>query len=162
MKQWGGFGAGKTLWGVGFSDQDGNGIDLNGNYRQGILSTEWTAGAINMVRTMIVYYRTIPNASPHYRQAKHFLETLGLDEKSMLASIEKMRLDIYPTVGFSGQPQNFLQLFPAQQTKPYLYASKRYLIPFGWYANPIPSTSSTAWIIMVKAGYNPFVYGGKY
>lgn len=162
VKQWGGFGAGKTLWGVGFSDQDGNGIDLNGNYRQGILSTEWTAGAINMVRTMIVYYRTIPNASPHYRQAKHFLETLGLDEKSMLASIEKMRLDIYPTVGFSGQPQNFLQLFPAQQTKPYLYASKRYLIPFGWYANPIPSTSSTAWIIMVKAGYNPFVYGGKY
>ncbi|MBU1417488.1 MAG: hypothetical protein KKD01_09255 [Proteobacteria bacterium] len=162
VKQWGGYGIGRTLWGVGFSDQDGNGIDGSGNYRQGILSTEWTAGAITMLRSMISYYQTIPSESSYYGKARHFLEQLKLDEQSMLAAIEKMRIDIYATAGFPGQPPNFLQLLPPRQTSPYMYASKRYLIPFGWYANPIPSTCSTAWIIMVLDSYNPFAYGGKY
>lgn len=162
VKQWGGYGIGKSLWGVGFSDQDGNGIDASGNYRQGILSTEWTAGAITMLRSMIAYYQAIPSESSQYREAKHFLETLKLDEQSMLAAMKNMRIDTYATVRFPGQPQNYHELLPSRQTRPYVYASKRYLIPFGWYANPIPSTCSTAWIIMVANCYNPFVYGGKY
>jgi hypothetical protein len=151
VKQWGGYGIGKTLWGVGFSDQDGNGIDTSGNYRQGILSTEWTAGAITMLRTLIAYYQTIPPESSQYLEAKRFLE-----------AVKKMRVDTYATVPFPDQPQNYRQLLPLGQTRPYIYASKRYLIPFGWYANPIPSTCATAWIIMVADDYNPFVYGGGY
>ena len=162
IKQWGGYGVGKTLWGVGFSDQDGNGIDADGNYRQGILSTEWTAGAITMLRSMIAYYQTIPATSPQYREARGYLATLTIDEQSMLAGLEKMRIDTYATADFPGRPQDYLHLLPLGPTRPFVYASKRYLIPFGWYANPVPSTCATAWIIMVADGYNPFAYGGKY
>ena len=162
IKQWGGYGVGKSLWGVGFSDQDGNGVDAVGNYRQGILSTEWTAGAITMLRSMIAYYQTIPAASPQYREARGYLATLNLDEQSMLAGLEKMRVDTYATADFPGRPPDYPHLLPLGPTRPFLYASKRYLIPFGWYANPIPSTCATAWTIMVAAGYNPFAYGGKY
>ncbi len=162
LKQWGGYGIGKKLWGVGFSDQDGNGIDASGNYRQGIFSTEWTAGAITMLRSMIAYYQTIPPEYSEYGKVQRFLETLKQDEQSMLVAITKMRVNTYATVDFPGQPKHYHQLFPFGQTLPYVYASKRYWIPFGWYANPIPSTCATAWIIMVADGYNPFVYGGRY
>ena len=91
VKQWGGYGVGKTLWGVGFSDRDGNGIDAGGNYRQGILSTEWTAGAITMVRSMIGYYQSMPHTSSHYVQARQFVEKLQIDEQAMLKAIETMR-----------------------------------------------------------------------
>ena len=159
VKQWGGYGVGKTLWGVGFSDQDGNGIDADGNYRQGILSTEWTAGAILMLRNLIAYYQTIPQDSPQDASARRFVESLASDEQAMLTAIKKMRIDTYATTGFSGQPPKFAQLL-SLSTRPYLYASKRYPIPFGWYANPIPSTCSTAWMIMLANHYNPFEYGG--
>src|SRR5262249_8326489 len=43
-----------------------------------------------------------------------------------------------------------------------LYASQRYNIPFGWYANPIPSTTSTSWTIFLHYDYNPFQLGGSY
>ncbi len=162
VKQWGAYGRGKTLWGVGFSDQDGNGIDADGNYRQGILSTEWTAGAITMVRSMIDYYQRTLDDSANASPARHMVENLKMEEESMLTAIANMRLDKYISAAFPGRPQNMSQLLPSMQTKPYVYASKRYLIPFGWYANPLPSTCATAWMIMVHDGYNPFVYGGKY
>jgi hypothetical protein len=161
VKRWGGYGFGKTLWGVGFSDQDGNGIDASGNYRHAILSTEWTAGAITMLRSMIAYYQTIPPESSRYLEVQRFLERLKQDEQSMLAAIIKMRVNRYATIDFPGQPKHYQQLLPLGQTSPYVYASKRYLIPFGWYANPLPSTCATAWIMMLADGYNPFVYGGK-
>jgi hypothetical protein len=98
---------GKTLGGVGFSDRDGNGMDADGNYRQGILSTEWTAGAILMLRNQIAYYQTISPGSPQYATARRFLESLEGDEQSMLAAIKKLRIDNYTTVGFPGQPQQY-------------------------------------------------------
>lgn len=159
VKQWGGYGVGKTLWGVGFSDQDGNGIDANGNFRQGILSAEWTAGAVTMVRTMSAYYQTIPPDSAQYAEARRFVERLAQDEQAMLTALATLRLDTYGTVGFPGQPSQYDQML-SLPTRPYLYASKRYLIPFGWYANPLPSTCATAWMLMLTDGYNPFVYGG--
>jgi len=160
VKQWGGYGVGKTLWGVGFSDQDGNGINADGTYRQGILSTEWTAGAILMVRNMLAYYQTIPAASSQYDPARRFIETLEHDEQAMLTAIKNLRIDTYATVGFPGQPHNYAKLL-SLPTLPYVYASKRYLIPFGWYANPLPSTCSTAWMLMLENRYNPFAYGGR-
>ena len=162
VKQWGGYGVGKVLWGVGFSDQDGNGIDADGNFRQGILSSEWTAGAITMVRSMISRYRKIPAQSQDHGEAQHFLAHLGQDEQAMVAALAKMRLDIYTTTPFPGKPEKINEVLPLRQTLPYVYASRRYLIPFGWYANPLPSTCATAWAIMVGNGYNPFAYGGSY
>ena len=159
VKSWGGYGLGATIWGVGFSDQDGNGSDADGHYRQGVLSAEWTAGAITMVRAMIAHYRTVDQPASHSRQARQFVEALRRDEDSMLAALGKLRIDQYPTAGFAGAPARYDHLFPLT-TKPYLYASRRYLIPFGWHANPIPSTCATAWAMMVANRYNPFLPGG--
>jgi hypothetical protein len=160
VKRWGGYGEGTTLWGVGFSDRDGNGVDPQGRYRQGVLSVEWTAGAITMVRAMIGHYQTIGRQAPANQEAQSMVAALQVDERSMLAAMERLRLDTYPNTPFPGQPHNFATLFPLPTT-PYLYASRRYLIPFGWYANPIPSTCATAWMVMVANGYNPFVPGGS-
>ncbi|QQG66476.1 hypothetical protein [Desulfobulbus oligotrophicus] len=159
VKNWGGYGQGSTLWGVGFSDQDGNGIDSSGRYRQGVLSTEWTAGAITMVRAMLAHYRAVPALSPDHQQSAEMVMSLQQDEQSMLTALNRLRLDSYAAANFPGTPDRYSALFPLS-TRPYLYASRRYLIPFGWYANPIPSTCATAWIFMVANGYNPFVPGG--
>jgi len=42
----------------------------------------------------------------------------------------------------------------------YLYANKRFFIPWGWYANPIGATSSTSWAVCNDWNYNPFMLGG--
>lgn len=149
VKTWGAYGMGQTLWGVGYSDRDGNGIDQNGAYRQGVLSGEWTAGAINAVRSMISAYGAAPATAARLKE----------DEAAMLKALNALRIDQYPAAGFPGTPPDYSKLIP-MKTKPYLYASRRHHIPFGWYANPLPSTASTAWAIMIATGYNPFAYGG--
>jgi len=42
------------------------------------------------------------------------------------------------------------------------YSNKRHFIPFGWWANPILSTASTGWAVLLDSAYNPWVLGGKY
>ena len=156
VKRWGGYGQGATLWGVGFSDLDGNGLQNDGaTYRQGVLSAEWTGGALVMVRTMLDHYGKVLPSSPHHQTARDIIAELAKDEASMLAAMDRMRLDTYAAAGFPGTPESFNRLF-ALPTQPYLYASRRYLIPFGWYANPIPSTCATAWMLMVANRFNPF------
>ena len=154
VKSWGAYGQEKTLWGVGYSDKDGDGIDANGNYKSGIISAEWTAGAINMVRSMISYYSTIP-------AAQKYVTTLKIEESSMLTEVQLLRFNSYQTTPFPGKPDNYSSLMSAERYQPYLYSSKRYMIPFGWYANPIPSVCSTSWMIMLADNFNPFGYGGK-
>lgn len=159
MKAWGGYGVGKKLWGVGYSDKDGNGMLANGEYRQGVLSAEWTAGAINMVRSMIAHYSSIEAGSVRYGNARKLLVELEQDEKAMLEALNTLRLDRYSEVDFPGKPAQFDSLL-SLRTSPYLYASRRYFIPFGWYANPLPSTCSTAWVIMIANRFDPFGIGG--
>jgi hypothetical protein len=159
VKSWGAYGIDNKLWGVGFSDQDGNGMK-SGNYGQGVLSSEWTAGAINSVRTLIDHYQSIPTGTAEYAQSQVYVRSLKEDEHAMLAALQKLRADNYGHTNFPGKPNNYQSLaFPP--SKAYLYASKRYLIPFGWYANPIPSTCATAWIIMLTDRFDPFRYGGR-
>jgi hypothetical protein len=159
LKRWGAYGVGPTLWGVGFSDIDGNGQAGDGRYRQGVLSAEWTAGAIVMVRNMIKHYHSLPEG-PNYAGARQYEGELREDERTMLQGIQTLRFDRYVATAFPGKPTDYSNLI-VEPLKPYLYASKRYRIPFGWYANPVPSTSSTAWIIMIADNYDPFGYGGK-
>ena len=176
IKRWGGYGEGATLWGVGYSELDGNGIDANGMYRAGILSSEWTAGAITLVRSLAAHYGRIAPQAPQHAEARGWLEELRRDEQSMLAGLGRLRLDAYRATPFAGKPPEYERLLPRQgATQPYVYASRRYAIPFGWYANPLPSTASgssrgttpplpstcaTAWVIMLAAGFDPFGYGG--
>jgi len=42
----------------------------------------------------------------------------------------------------------------------HVYANARFFIPWGWYANPIGATSSTAWAVFNDYEYNPFQLGG--
>lgn len=155
VKSWGAYGTGSTLWGVGFSNLDGNGLNAGNTYRQGVLSAEWTAGAINMVRNMIALYETMSVAT-----AYEYVQELKKDERAMLQAVQTLRLDRYAIADFPEKPARYSNLI-ALSTQPYLYASKRYSIPFGWYANPLPSTCSTAWMIMLANHFDPFGYGGK-
>jgi hypothetical protein len=123
--------------------------------RQGILSVEWTAGAITMVRALIAHYQT-KNASPAHDEVRRWIEPsaggthhAGGHGKAADRHLRK--------AGFNWKTDNTTNC--SSSTKPYLYASKRYLIPFGWYANPIPSTCATAWMIMVANSYNPLCSG---
>jgi hypothetical protein len=112
-----------------------------------------------MVRAMIGHYQAVSAVSPHHEVAQRFVEDLRQDERSMLSAMEKLRTDTYANARFNGTPNKYKQLFDLS-TNPYLYASRRYFIPFGWYANPIPSTCATAWMLMVANTYNPFLAGG--
>lgn len=159
-KEWGGYGVGKKLWGVGFSDLDGNGIDAQGNYRQGIMSAEWTAGAVNAVRNMIAFYGKTAKTASDYTEAQRYVAELRSDEQSMLKGLDNLRVDRYTEANFPGEPKDFGKFF-AEKNGAYLYASKRYMIPFGWYANPLPSTCSTAWVVMLASGFDPFAYSGR-
>ena len=161
VKRWGGYGEGFTLWGVGYSELDGNGVDANGAYRQGILSSEWTAGAITLVRSLAAHYGRIAPQAPQYAEVRGWLDELRRDEAGMLAGIRRLRIDEYLATAFPGKPPDYARLLPRTGiTQPYVYASRRYAIPFGWYANPLPSTCATAWAIMLAAGFDPFGYGG--
>jgi hypothetical protein len=160
VKRWGGYGNNRTLWGVGYSDLDGNGQDAVGRYRQGVLSAEWTAGAITMVRNMIKHYHAAPVESTNHALARQIEQELREDERAMLQGVQALRLDRYAVTEFPGKPEHYSELI-TNRTGPYLYASRRYRIPFGWDANPIPSTAATAWVILIADEYDPFGYAGK-
>lgn len=78
----------------------------------------------------------------------------------MITNVQNLRMGQYKTTSFPGKPKNHASLLSSESYQPYLYASKRYMISFGWYANPLPSTCSTAWMIIIADKYNPFAYGG--
>jgi len=162
LKSWGAYGEGRTLSGVGYSDRDSNGKGPEGKFRAGVLSGEWTAGAIIMIRNMISHYQTIPRSAAQAAQAQAFVSKLRADEDAMIAGVQKLRYRQYIRANIPGKPDDYANLIvePAH-SEPYLYASRRYLIPFGWYANPIPSTAASAWAIMVADRYDPFGYAGK-
>jgi hypothetical protein len=129
------------------------------------MSAEWTAGAIVMVRNMTRWYRTVPKLSPNHADALRYVAELREDQRTMLKGLQDLRIDRYTAANFPGKPKNYAALiaepmYPAR-AEPYIYSSRRYQIPFGWYGNPIPSTSSTAWVILIADEYDPFGYGGK-
>jgi hypothetical protein len=117
-----------------------------------------------MVRALLRHYGATPRGSPSYARAQEFVRELRADETSMIRGIQELRFDRYVAGSMPGKPAHYQNLMvePTRPlaTQPYLYASSRYRIPFGWYANPLPSTCSTAWVLLVADNYDPFVYGG--
>ena len=144
VKPWGGFSQNGQLWGVGYSDQDNNSV----------MSAEWTAGAINAVRCLMVYYQNDTNK----------FSSLQADHDGMMTHLLSLRTDQYVSAGFPNglDSKTFSYVNPPSGQLAFLYASQRYNIPFGWYANPIPSTTSTSWTIFLHYDYNPFQLGGSY
>jgi hypothetical protein len=106
-----------------------------------VFSGEWTFGAINWLQVMIAdsgYNTTLTQSLQSDIDAMYFgLETYLYTSTSIDNSTNQ-----YPSV---------------------MYANRRYWIPFGWYANPLPAMASTGWAALVGSGYNPFnVDHGKY
>lgn len=165
LKRWGAYGAGHALQGVGYSDRDGNGQTSEGVFRSGVLSAEWTAGAIVMLRNMLAYYGSQPAGPADAAHARERLARLRADERALIAGMQQLRFSRYIESDFPGKPKDYASLIVEPTSpvpsEPYLYSSRRYLVPFGWYGNPLPSTSSTAWAILVADHYDPFGYAGK-
>jgi hypothetical protein len=156
VKKWAGYYSSGTLMGVGYSSADGNGPGQTG----GIMSAEWTFGAINFVRSLIHYYGC---ADPD----------LTTDESEMVAGVALLHSDNFATAPqfaatgdiTTGRPANYSAYVPTSSGNSgswFVYASKRYFIPFGWFANPLPSLTSTSWAVMVQYGWNPLSPTGDY
>ena len=97
-----------------------------------VLSGEWTYGAINWLKVMI--------ADSGYDAAR--IGSLQDDVNTMQAAIATY---LYTTASIRSGTYKSVK-----------YADRRYFIPFGWWANSLPSTASTGWAAMVEAEYNPF------
>lgn len=104
-----------------------------------VISAEWTFGAIMACKVLKAHYGDAADVAPY---------TVSDDLNSMLLFMTDPDGDLYFTNGNNGESY-------------YNYANMRSETGFGWFANPIPSTTSTAWGIMAFRGYNPFVPGGK-
>jgi len=100
-----------------------------------IFSGEWTLGAVNMLRIFGNSSVFSPGVQQRYLAEADFMKDSVYSE---------LRLDLTGSI-------------PSVK-----YANKRYYIPFGWWANPFPALSSTAWAVVVDFSFNPFVLGGWY
>jgi len=110
-----------------------DGVGFTVNDVDQVFSGEWTFGAINMLRIF----------------ANEYADTSFEDEANYLR--QKIQEQLTETVEIN--KTNCLTV---------KYSNKRYFIPFGWWANPLPSVASTGWAVMVDSEFNPFHLGGAY
>jgi hypothetical protein len=120
-----------------FDEKDSNRI-LGVGFTTGhdVSTVEWTAGGIFAVTELAAYYL---KDSRYAAQ----VEQLVKDALSMREGIERQRVIL------------------EDGSVAYLYANKRYAIPFGWNANPIPSLAGTTSAFYALTDYNFFILGGK-
>ena len=122
-----------------------------------------------MLRCLITQYTAASTSSSYssdqQQQALQYVAALQKDHDSMFKNLLSLRSDQYPSSSAYGavRPANYSTLLPIPSNKlAFVYASKRYFIPFGWFANPIPSVTSTSWVMMLDQNFNPFKIGGDY
>jgi hypothetical protein len=117
----------------GFYSVDGDLMGVGFTEARRVLAVEWTGGAILMTRMM----------ADHYRQTHpDWARELAADAIMMRHGIEELTVRL------------------ENGSLAYLYANDKYFIPFGWWANRIPSTVASSWVIMNDHDFNPFVLGG--
>jgi len=114
--------------------------------RPDIWSGEWSWGAVFMTMKLADEYKKMGKGA--------WAADLLADSKSMVSFMEKAVVPAEDGVWKSGGL--------VQKDGSYLYANKRFFIPWGWYANPIGATSSTAWAVFYNMTYDPFVLGGYF
>lgn len=132
-KKYAGYYKGTTLAGVGYTDMatvNGSVIPVNT-----IWSAEWTFGAINMAQTLSAFYKDSGDGAK--------AQSLLLDAQSMYNEMTRL------------WPEGLR--FPDGS---YVYANKRFFIPWGWFSNPIAALCSTAWSVLQAQNYDPFHWGG--
>jgi hypothetical protein len=86
------------------------------------------------------------------QRMRKIVKRLKIDHDSMLRHLMTLRTDVDPNLSAyaSVRPANYKEIVPMPFDKiAFLHASKRYLIPFEWYSNPRPSTTSTSWAVML-------------
>jgi len=127
------------LGGVGYTIVTGGQSNL-------IWSAEWTWGAINMCEKLAYEYKLAGNTA--------YATSLLADAQSMVSLITQ------PVVRCANSGWCGGGLL--QEDGSYVYANSRFFIPWGWYANPIGATCSTAWAVMHENKFNPFILGGGY
>jgi hypothetical protein len=115
------------------------GVGYTNNSADQVFSGEWTFGAINWLRVMA--NSTIYDSST--------VADLLAQANLMRASIDAELTTTHP-------------MRDGNTGSSVLYANKRYFIPFGWWANALPSTASTGWAVLADNNFNPFVLGGAY
>jgi len=134
----GGYFINGQLAGVGYT------VPKDNNTKPDIWSGEWTWGAIFMTRKLSMEYRTIGKTA--------WADDLLNDAQSMISFMTQEVVPDTDGVWASGGL--------VQKDGSYLYANKRFFIPWGWYANPIGATSSTGWAVLNDFFFNPFMLGG--
>jgi len=144
VDQWFGAGTSLNIWkttkrlgGYKCQNETGlcEGLGFSDNIDDQVLSGEWTLGASNMLRIL---------AGIYHDQAA----TLNAEADFMLNNVvnQLTRTETIDGVVAKG----------------ILYASKRYWIPFGWWANPLLSTVSTGWTVLLEKNHNPLNLKGEY
>jgi hypothetical protein len=109
-----------------------------------IWSGEWSWGAVFMCRRLSAEYAKVGKGA--------WSADLKKDAESMVKYMQKEVVPCDDGVWCDGGL--------VQKDGSYLYANKRFFIPWGWYANPIGATSSTGWAVFNDFLYDPFTLGG--
>jgi hypothetical protein len=131
-KKYAGYYKGEVLCGVGYTDlASANGTAIPKN---NIWSAEWTFGAINMAQVLSQSYAEAGQAQ--------YAQELLTDAQSMYNQVTLL------------WPQGLR--FPDGS---YVYANKRFFIPWGWFSNPISALCSTAWSVLQAQNCDPFHWG---
>lgn len=135
------------LWGLGYS------LNNNvGSQPESIMAAAQTGGAINALNSLIDFYRG----------SEIDVTDLESDQASLKLNFPHLRNDLYLDANFvDSTPREFFIAVPPSIGQAYLYASKRFPIPFDWNANTIASVNANAWVIMNNFDFNPFQYTGK-
>jgi len=125
----------KQLGGYNYLIFDGSvqGVGYSYNNDAQVFSGEWSFGAINMLR---IFTQATGNTT-------YSGEGSNMRDNISQQLTQTLTINGVDCIGIN-------------------YANKRYWIPFGWWANPLLSTASTGWAVMVDSNYNPFFLGGKY
>ncbi|KTC86785.1 hypothetical protein [Legionella brunensis] len=147
VRNQGGYYGNGQLWGVGFTLNNHTDIEP-----EDIMSAENTASAINTLQALIDYYSQLG------------INTVELerDLQSIQDNFFHLRNDEYLSANFVGAtPKEFYTVLSIELGRAYLYASRRFVLPFIWNANTLPSTTATSWVLINKFNFNPFQYTGK-
>lgn len=134
VKHYAGYFIDKKIAGVGYTDRLSK-KNHTPEANNGIWSAEWTFGAINMAQVLSQQYAAAGDAAK--------ATSLLADAQSMYDAVTN-----YWPKGLR---------FPDGS---YVYANKRFFIPWGWFSNPISALCSTAWSVLQAQNFDPFHWAG--
>ncbi len=128
------------------------------NYNNSVASPEWSWGAVNMLRLISEQYAAQRKPDDWLR----IRNQMGVDAMSIESGLLHAPLYVCDDAD-----SNHLCTMTVNATisgaaagTAMKYANVRYLIPFGWYSNPIASLTATSWAVMMAKNFNPFgLYG---